>query len=133
MNHLDNAGHIDKSETALIDRFKQREETLLHTDFSKSPQQLDNFLHPELFEISPIGSYTSRSEIVTWLLAKPSTQRWCLSQFKVVALASDAMLVCYQANSINAGTVKKTGSLRSSIWRFDAHQWRLQFHQATKN
>lgn len=133
MNNLDNAGHIDKSETALIERFKQREETLLHTNFSESPEQLDSFLHPALFEISPIGSYTSRVEIVNWLLAKSPLQRWSLSDFKIVELASDTMLVCYQANSINDGVVKATGSLRSSIWRFHDLQWRLQFHQATKN
>ena len=125
--------HLDKSEAGLIDCFKLREETLLHTDFSQSPMQLDDFLHPELFEISPIGSYTSRSEIVRWLLAKPPTQRWELTQFKVVELATDTMLVCYQANSINEGKVKETGSLRSSIWRVNNLKWRLQFHQATKN
>lgn len=125
--------HFDKSESALIEQFKHREETLLHTDFSKPGMQLDDFLHPELFEISPIGSYTTRSEIVSWLLAKSPLQRWSLTQFKVVALATDTMLVCYQANSINAGVVKETGSLRSSIWRFYNRQWLLQFHQATKN
>ena len=125
--------HLDTSEDGLIDRFKQREEILLHTDFSQSPTHLDDFLHPDLFEISPIGRYTSRSEIVNWLLVKSPTQRWCLSQFKVVELATDTMLVCYQANSINDGVVKETGSLRSSIWRFYNRQWRLQFHQATKN
>jgi len=125
--------HLDTSESGLIDRFKQREETLLHTDFSQSPMLLDDFLHPELFEISPIGDYTTRNEIVNWLLAKSPTQRWSLTQFKVVELAADTMLVCYQANSINDGVVKNTGSLRSSIWRFYNRQWRLQFHQATKN
>jgi len=125
--------HLDKSESVLIDSFKLREETLLHTDFSQSPMQLDDFLHPDLFEISPIGSYTSRSEIVSWLLAKSPTQRWKLTQFKVVELAEDTMLVCYQANSINNSKVKETGSLRSSIWHFNNQQWRLQFHQATKN
>jgi len=133
---MDNFGNADtglKSESVLIEQFKHREESLLHTDFSKSTQQLDDFLHPALFEISPIGSYTSRDEIVSWLLAKSPTQRWCLSQFKVVELANDTMLVCYQANSINNGKVKNTGSLRSSIWRFYNHQWLLQFHQATIN
>ncbi|QUM84933.1 MULTISPECIES: DUF4440 domain-containing protein [unclassified Moritella] len=125
--------HFDTSDAGLIDRFKQREETLLHSDFSQSPMRLDEVLHPELFEISPIGTYTSRSEIVAWLLAKSATQRWSLTQFKVVELAADTMLVCYQANSINDGKVKETGSLRSSIWRFNNQQWRLQFHQATKN
>jgi len=125
--------NIEKSENTQVEHFKLREETLLHTDFSQSPTVLDDFLHPELFEISPIGSYTSRSEIVNWLLAKSPAQRWHLSQFKVVQLAADTMLVCYQANSINAGVVKVTGSLRSSIWRFYNQQWLLQFHQATKN
>jgi len=133
MNTLGNADSSLKSANELVEQFKHREESLLHTDFSKSTQQLDDFLHPALFEISPIGSYTSRDEIVSWLLAKSPTQRWCLSQFKVVELATDTMLVCYQANSINNGEVKKTGSLRSSIWRFYNRQWRLQFHQATIN
>jgi len=133
MKHFDEVEHIDKSETALNECFKLREETLLHTDFSQSSTQLDDFLHPDLFEISPVGTYTSRSEIVNWLLAKSPTQRWSLSKFKVVELTADTMLVCYQANSINDGVVKETGSLRSSIWRFYNHLWRLQFHQATKN
>ncbi|CED60320.1 Putative uncharacterized protein [Moritella viscosa] len=125
--------HLDKSEAGLIDSFKLREEIVLHTDFSQSPILLDDFLHPDLFEISPIGTYTSRSEIVAWLLAKSPMQRWCLTHFKVVELATDTMLVCYQANSINDGKVKETGSLRSSIWHFNNQKWRLRFHQATKN
>ena len=125
--------HASKLECELIEYFKHREETLLHTNFTQFPKQLDDFLHPELFEISPIGSYTSRSEIVSWLLAKSPIQRWSLSKFKIVELAANTMLVCYQANSINDGHIKETGSLRSSIWCFYNQQWRLQFHQATKN
>jgi len=124
---------VATSTKQLIEQFKQREETLLHSDFSQFPERLDNFLHPELFEISPVGCYTSRTDIVNWLLAKSPMQRWRLSDFKIVELAIDTMLVCYQANSINDGVVKATGSLRSSIWRFHDQQWCLQFHQATKN
>ena len=133
MNNLEKSETVLTLETELIAQFKQREESLLHTDFSQSPELLDSFLHPELFEISPIGNYTSRSEIVAWLLGKSPIQRWSLTQFKIMELADNSMLVCYQANSINDGVVKETGSLRSSIWHFDNQQWRLQFHQATKN
>ena len=133
MNNLEKSETPLTLEAELIEQFKQREEILLHTDFSQDPQQLDNFLHPELFEISPSGNYTSRSEITAWLLAKSPMQRWRLTQFKIVALANDTMLVCYQANSINDGKIKETGSLRSSIWHFYNQQWRLKFHQATKN
>lgn len=124
---------LDKAATTLNEFFKAQEEKLLHTDFAQSPSQLDALLHPELFEISPVGRYTSRDEIVNWLMAKSPMQRWNLSQFKVVELASDTMLVCYQANSINDGIIKDTGSLRSSIWRLHDQQWCLQFHQVTKN
>lgn len=117
----------------LIARFKQQEETLLHTDFSLQADRLNYFLHPDLFEISPIGKYTSRSEIVDWLLAKPAQQRWQLSDFKAVEISVDTVLVCYQANSINQGKVKNTGTLRSSIWRLQDGNWLLQFHQATPN
>lgn len=117
----------------LIARFKQQEETLLHTDFSLQADRLNCLFHPELFEISPIGKYTSRSEIVDWLLAKPAQQRWQLSDFKAVEISVDTVLVCYQANSINQGKVKNTGTLRSSIWRLQDGNWLLQFHQATPN
>jgi hypothetical protein len=124
---------MPQQQTVIIARFKHQEETLLHTDFSLLADRLNFFLHPDLFEISPIGKYTSRSEIVDWLLAKSAQQRWQLTDFKVVEIADDAVLVCYQANSINQGKVKITGSLRSSIWRCRDGQWLLQFHQATPN
>jgi hypothetical protein len=124
---------MSQQQTELIARFKQQEETLLHTDFSLQADRLNCFLHPDLFEISPIGKYTSRSEIVDWLLTKSAQQRWQLTNFNVVEIADDAVLVCYQANSINQGKVKITGSLRSSIWRLRDGQWLLQFHQATPN
>lgn len=125
--------HLNKTEAELIEYFKLREDTLLHTDFKQNPELLEELLHPELFEISPIGTYTSRSEIVAWLLAKSPAQRWQLSQFKLERLCRNTVLVCYQANSINNGQVKSSGSLRSSIWQFDDEFWSLKFHQATKN
>ncbi len=124
---------MSQQQIELIARFKHQEETLLHTDFALQADRLNYFLHPNLFEISPIGKYTSRSDIVDWLLAKSAQQRWQLSDFKAVEIAVDTVLVCYQANSINQGKVKNTGSLRSSIWRLQDGHWLLQFHQATPN
>lgn len=134
--------------TLLTDFFETLEKSLLHNDFSLAENSLDNFLHPELFEISPLGQYTEREDIHAWLMAKSKAQQWQLCQFRVTVISPVDVLVCYQANSINNGVVKNTGSLRSSIWtksavktsvistsyqRSSSHHWRLRFHQATKN
>jgi len=132
----------------LQDYFHNLEEKLLHSDFSLAENDLNLFLHPDLFEISPQGKYTNRNDIVCWLMTKPRVQRWQLCQFRVTVISPVDVLVCYQANSIKDGVVKNTGSLRSSIWtknktktsvisntyqRSSSHHWLLRFHQATVN
>lgn len=121
--------------------FSTLEYDLLHTDFTNSFTQLESVLSGDLFEISPFGDYTSRQEIIDWLINKSPNQSWSLSNFRVMSLTDRLFLVCYQANSIQNGLVKETGTLRSSIWRneqkndttFDKKNWKLTFHQATPN
>ena len=128
---MDNSLSVDQATALCVAPFITLEEELLHTDFSLGLVNIDDFLHPELFEISPQGQYTARADIVAWLLAKPTQQRWILSQARLTQLDNDNMLLCYQANSLVDGETKKTGSLRSSIWRREQGRWRLFFHQAT--
>ena len=128
---MDNFLSVDQATPLCAAPFIAREEALLHSDFSLEEVSIDDFLHPQLFEISPQGQYTARADIVAWLLAKPTQQRWILSQARLTQLDNDNMLLCYQANSLVDGVAKKTGSLRSSIWRREQGLWRLFFHQAT--
>ncbi len=117
----------------LANQIQKLEEKLLHENMQENPLLLDTLLAKTFFEIGYSGEKSSRQEVVDWLLNKPTTDRWLLSNFCVDKLSHDIVLAVYQAQKINDGVQISKASTRSSIWKRHGRQWKMMFHQASKS
>jgi hypothetical protein len=116
----------------LVDQIKQLELKLLHTDMKATPSLLDTLLAQEFEEIGSNGHVSTRQEVVDWLLNKDPNDRWSLTDFRVKELSPDFVLAIYHARKISDHDGASKGSIRSSIWKYDGHRWKMVFHQASK-
>ncbi len=114
-------------------QMQQLEIQLLHTDFSKEPQQLDRLLTDDFQEVSPAGHLTTREQVVSWLLKKDSTHRWQFSQWQCSEVSASVRLLRYHAVQCVPPSQSK-GALHVSLWCFSQNQqcWQLCFHQSSK-
>ena len=115
------------------EQIRTLEESLLHQDFSSSPETLKAMICDDFREIDPGGRQCSRDEVISWLLQKDPTSRWEFSEFAVHQLADDIALASYHARQILPQS-SATGSRHCSIWQASnpLKTWQLFFHQSTK-
>jgi hypothetical protein len=112
---------------------KSLEEKLLHSDFQKNSEIINELLSEEFEEIGVIGKISSREEVIFWLLKKDKNMKWTLNDFKIRELTPDLVLATYQATSQGgASSISSKGSIRSSIWKLCSGHWKIIFHQGTK-
>ena len=117
----------------LASQIQELEEKLLHENMQENPLLLDALLAETFLEIGYSGKMSSRQEVVDWLINKPITDRWILSNFCVNLLSPDIVLAVYQAQKINDSVQISKTSTRSSIWKRYGRQWKMMFHQASKS
>lgn len=108
----------------IADELKALETSLLDHSVRKDPAQVASLLSDQFREFGSSGRVYSKAEIVAALQSEPEGTI-TLSYFAVVELAEGTMLVTYRS--------RREGSeaLRSSVWRMEAGQWRIIFHQGT--
>jgi hypothetical protein len=112
---------------------KSLEEKLLHSDFQKNPEIINELLSEEFEEVGVIGKISSREEVIFWLLKKDKDMKWALNDFKIRVLTPDLVLATYQATSRGGiSSISSKGSIRSSIWQQFSGHWKIIFHQGTK-
>ena len=120
---------------ALAAQIEQLELKLLHTDWRANPSVIDELLGEAFEEIGSNGQVSSRQDVVVWLLNKDSDQKWLLQDFRIKLLSNDMVVAIYHAVKVEqAEQALETyrGSIRSSIWQRYGSQWKMVFHQATK-
>lgn len=111
---------------------KELEEKLLHSDFRKNPEILNELLCEDFEEIGSIGKTSSREKVIHWLVTKDKNIKWALDEFRVRELAPDLVLAIYRASIKDNQNGNSTGSIRSSIWKLHDGNWKMTFHQGTK-
>ena len=116
----------------ILDHIKELEEKLLHTDFRKNPESINELLSEDFEEIGSIGRISSRKEVIHWLVTKDQDASWALNDFRVRKLATDLILATYRAKKMGSQSDNSKGSIRSSIWKLCANNWKMIFHQGTK-
>ena len=109
------------------------EEKLLHTDMQKDPSMLDELLAESFEEIGSTGIATSRQAVVDWLMNKNISDRWLLTNFRIIELTADIVLAIYHAQKVVDSHIAVNVSSRSSIWKRHGNQWKMVFHQASKS
>lgn len=105
------------------------ETKLLQASVRSDPVLVGALLSEQFRELGASGRVFSRSEILDALAAEGAVQL-SLTEFSAEALADGVVLVTYRSRREDArGTVRE--ALRSSIWKSEAGQWRMIFHQGT--
>ena len=103
---------------------KKLEKQLLQSSTRKSVDNLAALLADDFIEFSSSGRIFNKQQTIASLQLESPVQR-TLSEFKTQQLAPDVVLVTYKIT-------QPTCSLRSSIWKSIDNQWRMVFHQGTK-
>lgn len=109
------------------------EEKLLHTDMQKNPLLLNELLAESFEEIGSTGIATSRQAAVDWLMNKNISDRWLLTNFRIIELTTDIVLAIYHAQKVVGSNTAVSLSTRSSIWKLHGNQWKMVFHQVSKS
>ncbi|MCI4605913.1 DUF4440 domain-containing protein [Pseudomonas fluorescens] len=116
-------GAMDMALEALL--FEQ-EQALQGCTTRSDAAQLSQLLSDDFFEFGASGNvWGSKAEIMTGLLDEGFCAR-SMTGFAVNVLGEGVALVTYRGYREGVGH-----SLRSSVWREEAGQWRMVFHQGT--
>ena len=116
----------------IAEHIKQRELELLQTDWRANPALIDDWLSADFEEIGSDGKVSQRVDVVNWLLNKDNAIQWSLTDFRIKALADGLVMAVYIAKKRNAPNNTSKGSIRTSIWQRQGNNWKMIFHQATK-
>jgi|GEM_PF-970411 len=118
-----------QSLSTLSEHIRELEVRLLQPDVRKSPNELTRLLADEFVEFASDGRAYDKAGVIEALQHETSFRR-TISDFRMMQLADDMAVATYElARKSDAGEVVL--SMRSSIWRCDAGDWRLIFHQGT--
>lgn len=105
---------------------------LLQTDLKANPVLINELLSDEFEEISNSGRMNSRADVVHWLLTKDSHARWFLLDFRIKVLTDDLVMAIYRTGKSDDTKNMSEGSIRTSLWKYQAGRWKMLFHQASK-
>lgn len=118
-----------RSITAHIKRLELK---LLTTDWQADPALINELLSGDFEEISSNGQIGTRDDIINWLLNKDNCIQWSLVDFRIKVLADDLVLAIYVARKLNDTNNVSSGSVRTSVWKYQGGHWKMLFHQASK-
>ena len=111
------------------DHIRELEVRLLQPEVRKSRYELGRLLADEFVEFATDGRAYDKAGVIEALQHEAPFRR-TISDFRVMLPAEDTVLTTYElTRESDAGDVAI--SMRSSIWRCDAGDWRLLFHQGT--
>lgn len=116
----------------IIDCIQQLELKLLHHDWTKNPKSIDELLSLDFEEIDTNGTVHCRDDVIQWLLQKDKIRRWSLLNFRIKLLTDDCVLAIYNTCNENDAIQANYKSIRTSIWQLQNNQWKMIFHQASK-
>lgn len=116
----------------IAEHIKQRELELLQTNWRANPALIDDWLSADFEEIGSNGQISQRVDVINWLLNKDNAIQWSLTEFGIKALADGLVMAVYIAKKRNAPNNTSKGSIRTSIWQQQGNNWKMVFHQATK-
>lgn len=116
----------------IAEHIQELELKLLQTDLKVNPALINELLSDEFEEISNNGQMNSRADVVHWLLTKDSHVHWFLLDFRIKVLTDDLVMAIYRAGKSDDTKNMSEGSIRTSLWKYQAGRWKMLFHQASK-
>jgi hypothetical protein len=114
----------------LARHLKSLEERLLAADIRRNASALERLLHDDFVEFGSSGRVFDRASIIA-ALADEAPHEYTMSDFRLKALSSDAVLVTYRLTRLGSSRDRAIATLRSSVWKQADGEWRMMFHQGT--
>jgi hypothetical protein len=112
-------------------RLRAREEALLDSAVRRDRARVSALLAEDFLEFGSSGRVWSRPEIID-LLDSEDYQPPAMEDFQCNLIAEKVALVTYRTLRTNEVSGIRSGVLRSSLWVEEAGEWRVRFHQGTK-
>src|SRR5262245_15714525 len=106
-----------------------REPIFHHPELGVARGDFENMTDPSFWEVGASGRRYSRELVIDTLVhrfATPHEDVWEASGFHCLELAPNTYLLTYRL--VQDG---KRATRRSTIWRKDADQWKIVYHQGT--
>jgi hypothetical protein len=111
------------------------EERLLSAEGRASRATIESLLADEFLEFGSSGSAFGKQEAIDGLAEESADghrYEWVTRDWMVRDLADGVALVTYRVIRRDLTQGSSAASLRSSIWKRFAGEWRLVFHQGTR-
>ncbi|MGI4831223.1 MAG: DUF4440 domain-containing protein [Janthinobacterium lividum] len=119
----------------VADTLRDLEQELFKVSVRTDAVRVADLLAEEFREFGSSGRMFTKAEIIEALrdeaLRDEVPAAITMQDFRLVSLTDHLALVTYRAIKVQDG-VAASASLRSSLWRLDAGDWRMVFHQGTK-
>ena len=115
----------------LEQELRSLEEHLLSTEVRANAEALGRVLHDDFVEFGSSGRIFDKRTIIG-ALAQETPWQYTLSEFHAETLCEDIALVTYRLSVGESASTPQRETLRSSIWKRVAGEWKLFFHQGTR-
>ena len=102
------------------------ESSLVDPDVRRSPERLNNLLHPDFIELGSSGRVYDRQMIVE-MMSQEVSGDVIMRDFETRSISENTVLVTYRSIGQSGDEAR-----RSSLWAKDADGWRIHFHQGTR-
>lgn len=110
--------------------FRQLEEKLLLPNIRQSVDELAELLADNFVEYGSSGRIYFKQDVIAALQSETSS-KITITDFQMVNLGAEAILVTYKATRQTLNANLAAHSLRSSIWQCISGRWQIIFHQGT--
>ena len=115
----------------LAETIIEKEKALLTLEVRSSVTKLKSLLSSEFREVAASGAYYGLSEVLEWL---PAEEDWtCHTQdWEYRLLSNEIAQTIHRAFVVHFNGDEGVYSRRTSIWRNEAGEWKMVYHQGTR-
>ena len=118
------------AEPELVEHLRRLEAELVTSEVWRSRAELEARISPDFVELGSNGPIDRERLIGLILGTDPGA--WQAEDFTVRQLAPAVALVTYRSVIVRDDGGPPLIALRSSIWRREDDDWRIEFHQITR-
>ena len=113
--------------SSLAENLRDLEEQLLQLATRASAAELELLLSDDFIEFGSSGRVFDKPAIIASLNEETRSLDYELRDFRVTSFTPELAQVTYRLQIRGSAA-----SLRSSIWRYSAGRWQMQFHQGSR-
>ncbi|QLI82191.1 DUF4440 domain-containing protein [Chitinibacter fontanus] len=114
----------------LLDQLRTAEVRLHGTQIRQDHEQLCQLLHANFVEIGRTGLQFDRANIIEALKVETPYRVWS-QDYELQVFSPELVLLRYKSAKLLDDDQLANCAVRSSIWKLEAENWQMIFHQGT--